>query len=127
MIWSYSTVQIVSGSCSWLIRGELCVVLCLWDYLNWYLVPVISNQTNYSPLIFLIKAFSHTEPSITTESVLFSSPCCVNSKDIMCENPSRSAVFDILKPAHRIPTTIPQLHSQRSDFFFILMCDVNIN
>uniref|UniRef100_A0A0E9XX92 Uncharacterized protein n=1 Tax=Anguilla anguilla TaxID=7936 RepID=A0A0E9XX92_ANGAN len=40
---------------------------------------------------------------------------------IVRENPSRSAVYEILKPARLAPTTMPRSKSLKSPFFPILM------
>ncbi len=46
---------------------------------------------------------------------------------VVRENPSRSAVFEILRPARLATTTIPHLKSLKSPFFPILMLGLNFD
>ncbi len=45
----------------------------------------------------------------------------------VCENPSRSAVSEILRPARLAPTTIPRSMSLKSPFFPVLMLSLNFS
>jgi len=46
---------------------------------------------------------------------------------VVCENPSRSAVCEILRPARLTPTTIPRSKSLKSPFFPVLMLGLNFS
>ncbi len=75
-------------------------------YLSYCCLSIISNQSTHSPLTSDInKAFSYTQLPLTGY-FLFFGPFSGNPRDGY-ENPSRSAVFEILRPACLAPITIP--------------------
>ncbi len=95
-------------------------------YLSYCCLSIISNQAAHSHLTSDInKAFSSTQLPLTGY-FLFFGPFSVNPR-VVGENPSRSAVFKIPRPAHLTPTTIPHSKSLKSPFFPILMLGLNFS
>ncbi len=105
--------------CCALRDGILHTLVVTSAYLSYCCLSIISNQ---SPLTSDInKAFSSTQLPLTGY-FLFFGPFFVNPKTVVGENPSRSAVFEILRRARLAPTTIPRSKSlsSRSDARFEL-------
>ncbi len=120
---SGESVWIVSSvSCSYLTGVSPGVVFCCWSpsasgfdvlcvqrcilytlvvtsgYLSYCCLSIISNQSAHSPLNSDInKVFSSTQLTLTGYFLFFRS-FSVNLEMVVCENPSRSAVFEILRP-----------------------------
>jgi len=109
--------------------NELCVQTCSSADLScskWLfelLLPFCQLKSVWPFTSDLIKAFSPTELPLTGFFILFC-PFSVNPKQVVCENPSRSAVSEILRPARLAPTTIL---SSKSLFFLILMLSLNFS
>ena len=101
-------------SATYPLRGLMCcvfrdallhtiVVMC--GYLHYCHLPVSFDQSGPSPLTSLIyKAFLPTE-LLLTGCFLFFAP--FSKLSVVCENPRRSAVSEILKPPCLAPTIIP--------------------
>ncbi len=53
--------------------------------------------------------------------------CTALLEMVVSENPSRSAVYEILRPARLAPTTIPRSKSLKSSFFPVLMLGFNFS
>lgn len=94
----------------------------------------ILNQTSlnqsghFSQNIIIYKAFPHTGLSLTQYYFFVVFPHSWNHtvytiETIVCDNPRRSAVSEILRPAQLVPRTMPQL-KYISHFFLIWMFDV---
>ena len=91
------------------------VVTC--GYLRYCHLPVSFDQSGPSPLTSLINnTFLPTE-LLLTGCFLFFAPFSANCLEtVVCENPRRSAVSEILKPPCLAPTIIPRSKSLRSHF-----------
>ncbi len=86
-------------------------------YLSYCCLSIISIQSVHSPLNSDInKAFSSTQLPLTGY-FLFVWPFSVNLEMVVCENPSRSAVSEILRPARLAPIIIICSKSLKSPFF----------
>ncbi len=110
--------------CCALRDGILHTLVVTSAYLSYCCLSIISNQ---SPLTSDInKAFSSTQLPLTGY-FLFFGPFFVNPKTVVGENPSRSAVFEILRRARLAPTTIPRSKSLKSPFFPVLMLGLNFS
>ncbi len=100
--------------------GILHTLVVTSGYLSYCFLFIISNQSAHSPLTSDINnAFSSTQLPLTGY-FLFFRPFSVNSRDSCRENPSRSAVFEILRPARLALTIIPHSKCLKSPFFPIL-------
>ncbi len=96
-------------------------------YLSYCCLSIVSNQSVHSPLTSdFNKAFSSTQLSLTGY-FLFFRPFSVNLEMVVRENPSRSAVYEILRPARLVLTTIPRSKSLKSPFFPVLMLGLNFS
>ncbi len=122
-VWSSAAVvHLLQGSMCWAFRdGILHTLVVTSDYLSYCFLSIISNQSAHSPLTSDInKAFSSTQLPLTGY-FLFFGPFSVNLEMVVCENPRRSAVFEIHRPVRLVLTTIPLSKSLKSPFFPILM------
>ncbi len=109
----------------------LCVQRCILQilfvmsgYLSYCCLSIISNQSVHSPLTSDInKAFSSTQLPLTGYFLLFR-PFSVTLEMVVCENPSRSAVCEILRSVrlHQQPFHVQSL---KSPFFPVLMLGLN--
>ncbi len=128
-VWSSAAVvHLLQGSTCCVFRdGILYTLVVTSGYLSYCCLSIISNQSVHSPLTSDInKAFSSTQLQLTGY-FLFFRPFSVNLEMVVCENPSRSAVFEILRPARLAPTTIPRSESLKSPFFPVLMLGLNFS
>ncbi len=74
----------------------------------------ILNQSTHFPLTNdIYKAFSSTQLPLTGY-FLFSDHSLSTLEMVVCENPSRSAVSEILRPVRLEPPTIPRSKSLKS-------------
>ncbi len=91
---SAAVVHLLQGSkCCAFRDGVLYNLVVTSGYLSYCCPSIISNQSAHSPLTSDInKAFSSTQLSLTGY-FLFFGPFSVNLEIVVCENPSRSAVF----------------------------------
>ncbi len=90
-------------------------------YFSCRCLSIISYQSVHSRLTFDInKAFSSTQLPLSGYFLFF-------GPFSMRENPSRSAVFEILIPGHLAPTNISRSKSLKSLFFLILMLGLNFS
>ncbi len=107
--------------------GILQILVVTSCYLSYCLLSIISNQSVHSPLTSDInKAFSSTQLPLTGY-FLFFRPFSVNLEMVVCENPSRSAVCEILRSVRLTPTTIPRSKPIKSSFFPVLMLGLNFS
>ncbi len=100
------------------------LVVTSW-YLSYCCLSIISNHSAYPPLTFDINKKKKLEQGIfvhiaaSTGYFLFFGP--------FSENPSRSVVFEILRPVCLAPTTIPRSKSLKSPFFPNLMLGLSFS
>ncbi len=102
-VWSSAAVvHLLQGSTCCVFRdGILHTLVVTSGYLSYCCLSIISNQSVHSPLTSDInKVFSSTQ--LLTGYFLFFRSFSVNLEMVVCENPSRSAVFEILRPV-RLP------------------------
>ncbi len=100
-VWSSAAVvHLLQGSTCCVFRdGILHTLVVTSGYLSYCCLSIISNQSAHSPLTSDInKVFSSTQLPLTGYFLFFRS-FSVNLEMVVCENPSRSAVFEILRPA----------------------------
>ncbi len=95
--------HLLQGSTCCVFRdGILQILVVTSGYLSYCCLSIISNQSAHSLLTSDInKAFSSTQLPLTGYFLFFRS-FSVNLEMVVCENPSRSAVFEILRPV-RLP------------------------
>ncbi len=128
-VWSSAAeAHLLQGStCCAFRKGILHTLVVTMGYLSYFCLSVISNQSAHSPLTSDInKAFPSTQLPLTGY-FLFFGPFSVNLEMVVHENPSRSADFEILRPARLAPTTIPRSKSLKSPFFPVLMLGLNFS
>ncbi len=127
-VWSSAGAHLLQGSTCCVFRdGILHTLVVTSGYLSYCCLSIISNQSVHSLLTSDInKAFSSTQLPLTGY-FLFFRPFSVNLEMVVCENPSRSAVFEILRPVRLAPTTIPRSKSLKSPFFPILTLGLNFS
>ncbi len=89
------------------------------------LLSIISNQSAHSPLTSTRHFRPHNCRSLDIFS--FSEHSLETQELVVCENPSRSAIFEILRSARLAPTTIPRSKSLKSPFFPVLMLGLNFS
>ncbi len=104
-VWSSAAgAHLLQGSMCCVFRdGVLYTLVVTSRYLSYCCLSVNSNQSAHSPLT----STRHFHPHLTGY-FLFFRPFSVNLEMVVCENPSRSAVCEILRPALLAPTTIPR-------------------
>ncbi len=125
-MWSSAAVaHLLQGSTCCVFRdGILHTLVVMSGYFSYCCLSIISNQSAHSPLTSDInKVFLSTQLPLT-RYFLFFGPFSVNPRD---KKPSRSAVYEILRPARLAPTTIPRSKSLKSPFFPILMLGLNFS
>src|SRR4029434_274172 len=107
---SAAVAHLLQGSMCCAFRDALLHTLVVTSgYLSYCCLSIILNQSGYSPLTSGInKAFSPREVPLTG---YFLGPFSVTLEMMLCENPSISAVCEILRPARLAPTTRPRLKS----------------
>lgn len=88
------------------------------------LVKLFYSSWQLKPIMLFSSDLTHQQGVLFSSTVFFT-PFCI--KNAVWEIPRRSAVYGILTPAHLVPSFMPWLYSQRSEFFFILILDVNLN
>ncbi len=128
-MWSSAAgAHLLQGSTCCAFRdGILHTLVVTSGYLSYCCLSIISNQSAHSPLASDInKAFSSTQLLLTGYFHFFG-PFSVTLEMVVCGNPSRSAVFEILRPARLRPTTIPRSKSLKSPFFPVLMLGLNFS
>ncbi len=116
-MWSSAAgAHLLQGSTCCVFRdGILQILVVTSGYLSYCCLSIISNQSVHSPLTSDInKAFSSTQLPLTGY-FLFFRPFSVNLEMVVCENPSRSAVSEILRPA-RLSQQPFQVQSQLNPF-----------
>ena len=119
-----------SAALAHLLQGSTCCafrdallhsVVVTSDYLSYCCLSIILNQSGHSPLTSgTNKAFSPSKVPLTGY-FLFFRPFSVTLEMVVRENPSKSAVSEILRSASLAPTTRPCSKSLKSPFFPILM------
>ncbi len=122
-VWSSAAeAHLLQGSTCCAFRDVIRHILVVTSgYLSYCCLSIISNQSAHSPLTSDInKAFLSSQLPLNGY-FLFFGPFSVNPRGVVCENPSRSAVFEILRAARLTPTTIPRSKSPESPFFPILL------
>ncbi len=128
-MWSSAAVAhlLQDSTCCAFRNGILHILVVTSGYLSYCFLSIISNQSAHSPLTSDInKAFSSTQ-LLLTGYFRFFGPFSVNLEMVVCENPSRSAVYEILRPVRLAPTTIPRSKSLKSPFFPVLMLGLNFS
>lgn len=107
---SQSVPIITTDSCSWQKREEPDVIFCC-----------NSLYTTSSDVLCMLRCYSFLRSCKIYLSKLLQMTCqgvqapvCVNSIYFV---PRKQAVSEIFKPAHQVPTTMPQLKSQKSYLF----------
>ncbi len=115
---SAAVAHLLQGSTCCVFRdGILHTLVVTSGYLRYCCLSIIFNQSAHSPLTSDInKALSSTQLPLTGYFLLFG-PFSVNPRDgCVCENPNRSAVCEILRPARLAPTTVPRSTSLKNHF-----------
>ncbi len=93
-------------------------------YLSYYCLSIISNQSVHSPLTSTRHFHPHNCRSL--DIFYFSDHSLQTLEMVVCENPSRSAVSEILRPVrlHQQPFHVQSL---KSPFFPVLMLGLNFS
>ncbi len=107
-MWSSAAVaHLLQGSTCCVFRdGILHTLVVTSGFLSYCCLSIISNQSAppfSSDLWHQQGIFIHTTAAHW-----------ISLEMVVCENPSRSAVYEILRPAHLAPTTIPRSKSLKS-------------
>ncbi len=119
--WTVETKQDGSMlSCS--LHQILHTLVATSGYLSYCCLSIISNQSAHSPLT----STRHFSPHNCHSLDILSFSDQTLEMDVL-ENLSRAAVFEILRPAHLAPTTIPRSKSLKSLCFPILMLSLNFS
>ncbi len=126
-MWSSAAVaHLLQGSTCCVFRdGLLHTLVVTSDYFILFSLSIIFNQSAHSPQTSTRHYRPHYCRSLDIFS--FSDHSLSQPEMVVRENPSRSAVFEILRPARLAPTTIPHSKSLKSPFFPILMLGLNFS
>ncbi len=120
-----------SAAVAQLLQGLMCcafrdgILYTLVGYLSYCCLFIISNQSAHSLLTSTRHFCPHNCRSM--DIFCFSDHSLQTLEMVVHENPSRSAVFEILRPARLAPTTIPHSKSLKSPFFPILLLGLNFS
>ncbi len=125
--WSSAAVaHLLQGSTCCAFRDGIQHTLVIMSgYLSYCCLSIISNQCAHSPLTSTRPFHPHNCRSLKIFYFSDHSPWTLEM--VVRENPSRSAVFEILRPARLAPTTIPRSKSLKSPFFPVLMLGLNFS